>query len=173
MPNIPYSRIILRMALSAGLFLAVFPAGCSHYSVSGSLPSHIKTVAVPLFGNETVETGIVEDITDAVVNAIISNGSMKVVAESRANATVSGTIVNVRDEADTYSSSGTASQFKIRIIADVVFYDRVKNKVIYEGKGMEGWARYEASNASARAEAKEEAAKMLAETVIDKIVAGW
>jgi len=150
-----------------------FITGCSHYSVSGSLPSHIKVAAVPLFENETVEPGIVQEVTETVINAIISNGAMKVVGESQADAVVNGTIMNVRDEADTYSRSEQAKQFKIRIFADVRFFDRRKNRVIWEEKGMEGWARYDASSPSAREDAKKEALKMLANLIIDKTVAGW
>ena len=58
-----------RLTIVVLLVLAV--AGCSYYSVSGSLPSHIKTCAVPLFENETVEAGVIEEITAQVVDAII------------------------------------------------------------------------------------------------------
>jgi hypothetical protein len=158
------------MLLLAPVF---FLTGCSHYSVSGSLPSHIKAAAVPLFENETVEPGIVQEVTETVINAIISNGAMKVVGESQADAVVNGTIMNVRDEADTYSRSEQAKQFRIRILADVSFFDRRKNRVIWEEKGLEGWARYDASSPSAREDAKKEALKMLANLIIDKTVAGW
>lgn len=167
--NIQRSIFIL-LTISAAIILS---AGCSHYSFSGSLPGHIKTASVPLFQNETVEPGIVENVTDAVTSAIISNGTMKVVGESSSDAVVSGTIVNVLDEADSYSKSEEAKQFRIRIFANVQFYDRVKNKVIWEEKGLEGWARYDANSTSAREEAKLEAARMLADLIIDKTLAGW
>lgn len=152
---------------------ALVPPSCSHYSVSGSLPGHIKNAAVPLFENETVEPGIVQEVTETVINAIISNGAMKVVGESQADAVVNGKIVNVRDEADSYSKDEQAKQFRIRIIADVQFFDKRKNKVIWEEKSLEGWARYDASSSVARDDAKKEALKMLAGLVIDKTVAGW
>lgn len=155
------------------LAVILFFAGCAHYGFSGSLPGYIHNAAVPLFQNDTVEPGIVEDVTDAVTSAIISNGSMKVVGESSADAVVKGTIVNVLDEADTFSKDEQAKQFRIRILANVEFFDRVKNRAIWEEKGLEGWARYEASGAAARDEAKRAAAKMLADLIIDKTLAGW
>ncbi|MCE5249245.1 LPS assembly lipoprotein LptE [bacterium] len=153
-------------------------AGCSYYSVSGSLPGHIKTAAVPLFENKTVEAGIVEDLTDAIEAAIIKNGNMKITGEFQADAVVKGTIVELIDEADTFSKSESAKQFKIRIFADVQFFDRVKNKAIWEENKMEGWARYDASGSSGsdgltREEAISEALKMLAEKIIDNTVSGW
>ena len=151
--------------------------GCSYYSVSGSLPGHIKTAAVPLFENQTTETGIVEDLTDAVEKAIISNGSMKIIGEFQADAVIDGTIVDVIDEADSYSKDEEAREFKIRIIAHVIFYDRVKNRAIWEEKNLEGWARYSSSVSSGdgetRAEGINKAIDMLAKEIIDKTVTGW
>lgn len=157
----------------------LFLAGCSYYSVSGSLPGHIKTAAVPLFENETTEPGLVEDVTGAVVDAIISNGSMKVVGEFQSDAIVKGTIIEVRDEADEYSKSETAAQFRIRVFAQVSFFDRVKNRTIWEEKSIEGWARYDSSGSSgtgesvSREDAKKKALDMLAKEIIDKTVSGW
>jgi hypothetical protein len=171
--KISFKKTGIWVALPALFLLAAMVTGCGYYSVSGSLPGHIKRAAVPLFENETVEAGIVEEVTEAVTDAIIRNGSMQVVRESQADAVVSGTIINVRDEADTYSRDEQAKQFRLRVLADVKFFDRVKNKVIFEEKGIEGWARYDASSPAAREAAKSEASAMLANEIIDKIVAGW
>jgi len=162
--------------ISLMLFLFI---GCGYYSVSGSLPGHIKTAAVPLFENETTETGLVEEVTNAVEDAIRSNGAMKIVGEFQADAMVNGTIIDVIDEADVYSKDEVASQFRIRILAHVTFFDRVKNRVIWEEERMEGWARYNTSGTSegeesvSREEGIEKALDMLAKEIIDKTVAGW
>ena len=161
------------------LIATCLAAGCSYYSVSGSLPGHIKTAAVPLFENETTEVGLVESLTDALEEAIISNGSMIIAGEFQADAVVNGSIVDVIDEADVYSKDEVGEQFIIRIFANVTFYDRIKNRIIWEGNNVEGWARYDASGSSAgestveREEAKNEALDMLAKEIIDETVTGW
>ena len=150
--------------------------GCGYYSFSGALPGHIKTAAVPLFENETTEPEIVEEVTRSVVDAVIANGSMKVVGEFQADAVVRGTIVDVIDEADEYSKNEVAQQFKIRIFAKVTFFDRVKNRAIWEEERLEGWARYDASGSAdgvTRDDGKEAALDMLAKEIIDRTVAGW
>jgi len=155
------------------LTIILFLSGCGYYSVSGSLPSYLKTAAVPLFENETTEVGLVEDLSDAIEKAILANGSMKIAGEFQADAVVSGKVIDVIDEADVYSRSESAKQFKLRIIADVVFFDKVKNKPIWEGKRVEGWARYDASGGETREDAKASALEMLAKEIIDKTVTGW
>lgn len=161
------------IVLAGAAILIATVSGCAYYSFSGSLPGHIKTAAVPLFENETTEPQIVEEVTRAVVDAVIGNGSMKVVGEFQADAVVRGTIIDVIDEADQYSKTEVASQFKIRILAKVTFFDRVKNRPLWEEDRMEGWANYDASGDVSREEGKEKALEMLAKQIIDKTVAGW
>jgi len=166
----------VRNVISLMLFLLI---GCGYYSVSSSLPGHIKTAAVPLFENETTEVGLVESVTDVIEDAIRANGAMKVVGEFQADAVVNGTIIDVIDEADVYSKDEVADQFRIRILAHVSFFDKVKNRVMWEEERMEGWARYDALGSSvgegsvSREEGIEKALEMLAKEVIDKTVAGW
>lgn len=161
------------------LFGLVVSTGCSYYSFSGALPNYIKTAAVPLFENETVEAGLVEELTDAVEKAIVDNGSMKIANESQADAVVRGTIVDVIDEADQFTKDEKAQQFKIRIFAHVQFFDRVKNRVVWEEDRIEGWARYDAGSSSGsgdsvnRDQGIQLALDMLAKEIIDKTVAGW
>ena len=155
------------------LLLFLFCTGCSYYSVSGALPSHIKTCAVPYFENETIEVNIVEQISNEIRDAIIDDGNMKVVSEFQADAIVSGTIVDIMDSEDTYSKDEAAEKFRITVYANVTFFDRKKNLEIWSEKNMEGWAVYDASNTAAREEAILEALEMLAKEIIDKTVSGW
>ena len=39
---------------------------CAFYSMSGSIPPHIKSISIPLIENETAEFGIAEEITDGI-----------------------------------------------------------------------------------------------------------
>ncbi len=155
------------------ILLMLLHSGCSYYNVSGSLPSHIKTVAVPIFENETVEIDIVEGITEEVIDAIIEDGNMKVVSEFQSDAIVNGIIIDIIEEADTFSKDEEADQFKIRIFAKVQFFDRKKNSVIWEEERMEGWARFDTSDTSSREDGIKEALEMLAKEIIDKTVSGW
>ena len=171
------SYSIKRYRLIAGAaFVALYTvmcAGCSYYSLSGSLPPHIKTCAVPLFENETVEVDIVENITAEVIDAIISDGNMDVVSEFSADAIVNGTIVDIIEMPATYSKEEEAEQFKITVYANVQFFDRKKNEVIWEEQNMEGWANFNAGDISAREAGIREALEMLAKEIIDKTVSGW
>ena len=49
------------------LILPVF-VGCIYYSMAGSIPPHIKSIAIPLAENQTAEFGMSEAVTDNMVN---------------------------------------------------------------------------------------------------------
>ena len=104
---------------------------------------------------------------------------MKIVGEFQADAVVNGVIIDVIEEADVYSKDEVAGQFKIRIIARVAFFDRVKNRAIWEEESLEGWAQYDASESSeseesvSREEGINKAIEMLAKEIIDRTVTGW
>ena len=161
------------------LLLSVILSACGFYSVSGSLPGHIKTAAVPLFDNETTEPQLVEDVTDAVIDAIIANGSMKIASEFRADAVVRGIIIDVIEEPDQFSRDEQAQKFIIRVLARVTFFDRVKNRPLWEEERLEGWARYDATGSVSegdpvsRDDAMGDALDMLAKEIIDRTVTGW
>ena len=71
---------------------AVLLAGCG-YSTRGNLPDHIKTVAVPIFKNRTLEPGVESAITSGVVNAFSSGGRVRVVPIGEADAILEGEVM--------------------------------------------------------------------------------
>ncbi len=98
---------------------------------------------------------------------------MKVVGEFQADAIVRGTIIEFLDELDEFSDQG-AKQLKVRVYAKVEFYDKVKNKVLWEEVRLEGWGRYDSDGAEVtRDDAKETALEMLAKEIIDRTVSSW
>jgi len=83
-----------RAGRALGLVLvALVLAGCGD-STRGSLPDHIKTVAVPIFKNGTLEPGVDSAIISGVVNAFSSGGRVKVVPIDQADAILQGEVVS-------------------------------------------------------------------------------
>ena len=42
--------------------------------MAGSIPPHIKSIAIPLMENETAEFGLAEDITDGILGEFVEAG---------------------------------------------------------------------------------------------------
>jgi hypothetical protein len=149
---------------------------CGVYSFSGGgLPSRIKTVAVPLFGNQTTEYGIKEALTDEIIDRLVTQGRLKIVGEGQADSVIKGVIVDYKEQAYTYDKWEQVQEYIVRIYVDVSYEDTEKRKVIWEQKGMEGWGTYDVQVDPPEDEetGRERAVAKLAEDIVNKTVAGW
>lgn len=169
-----YSRQ-LTLATIFLLLVEISSSGCAYYSMSGSLPPHIKTVAVPLFENDTLEYGLKEKLTDSVIDRLVADNTLKVVDAKIADSIVIGKITAVREEPFTYASEEKAKEFKVRIFVQVVYRDLKKKADIWEAKLLEGWGVYDVSGGGLNEREKgiETALKMISDEIVNRTVAGW
>jgi len=169
-------RIVLCWILTFLVFSAV---GCAIYSFSGSsLPSHIKTVAIPIFENETLEYAVANEVTDAITNRFLKDGRLKVTGETRANALLEGRITSYENKVNNYSADGTPLDYVVVLRVAVLFRDAVKNQEVWKEDGFVLSAVYSAGGdsdeplkdeTSARASAISE----LAEYVLARTMEQW
>ena len=149
-------------------------AGCWHYSTSGSLlPSHIKTVAVPLLGNETTwEYGIKEKLTDAIIDAFTGDNTLRVESERNADSILRASIISIKEVPFTYDQEEQVQEYKMQIYLRIQFEDVRKKKVIWEEGAMEGWGTY-ATEGEEWENGIDRAIEKLASDIVNKTVAGW
>ena len=158
------------------LLCCLTAAGCGVYSFSGSgLPSHIKTVAVPLFGNQTTEYGIREDLTDQIIERLVADGRLKVVGMEASDSVIRGVVVDYKNQAYTFDKAENVQEYIVRIYIDVSYEDVKKRKVIWEEERMEGWGTYDVQGDTVEVEeqGRERAIAKLAQDIFNKTVAGW
>ncbi|UCE17935.1 MAG: LptE family protein [Gemmatimonadota bacterium] len=156
------------------LLVVGIAAGCWYYSTSGSLlPSHIKSVAVPLFGNETTwEYGIKEKLTDAVIDAFAGDNTLRVESERNADSILRASIVSIKEVPFTYDQQEQVQEYKMQIFLTVRFEDVRERKVIWEDNAMEGWGIYSTGDEEWE-DGIDRAIEKLASDIVNKTVAGW
>jgi len=167
----PVKRFAPLLWLTACLLLH-----CGVYSFSGSgLPSHIRTVAVPIFENRTAEIGIRETLTDAVTEALVTDGRLRVVGPDAADSIIEGTVVDYREQAYTYDRSENVQEYIVRIYVDVSYQDVRNRTAIWEEKRLEGWGTYDVSLTPPEEvdTGRERAIAKLAEDIVNKTLSGW
>ncbi len=111
--------------------------GCGIYTFSGStLPSHLKTVEIPLFANQTLQSGVAEQITSELGNRVVSGNLLRTVA-SGADASLSGVVTGYTNEEYQYDIKGKRAvditQYLVTITVSVEFIDRRKDEPLYRG----------------------------------------
>jgi hypothetical protein len=146
--------------------------GCGVYSFSGSsIPPHIKTVAVPLFEDNTAELGIDQQLTDAVIDAITRDNTLKIAGPRAGDSVVRGTILRVEDRAGQYDENENASDFRVTLNVKVVFED-VKNRNALWEETFSQWGAYDNSETS-REDGIQEAIDKIVTDVLNRMVSGW
>ena len=106
------------------LIQLIFLFSCGFYSFSGSsIPGHIKTIAIPLFEDQTSEFQIKEKLTDAVIDEITRDNSLKIVSEDQADAIVYGKIISVSDQAHTYDANEQVESYRVYVSVQVEVKD--------------------------------------------------
>ncbi len=114
---------------------------CGYYSMAGSIPPHIKSVAIPLLENQTAEYGVSEEITDNLIGMFTEENILNIREEDNSDSILRGRIISVKDSPFTYSQMEAVSEFRLTIKIDVEWYDIQNDKVILD-KQYSGWGAY-------------------------------
>ena len=159
--------------IALALALAALSTGCG-YSVGlrGNLPAHIKTVAVPIFTNQTQEPAVENVITAAVVNAFVTSGRLKVVPIDEADSILEGTITGYNLELIAFSSNINVTEFRVRVQVNIRFRDVRENTMLWKQDGLEERADFRVQGQVSDTIAREDsAARQAAVDIGRRIVA--
>jgi outer membrane lipopolysaccharide assembly protein LptE/RlpB len=156
---------------------AVAVSGCS-YTVSSVLPSHLKTLAIPVFGNKTVEFRLADDVSEAITNAFIADRRLRISRERDADAVLRGTVLTYKNQVFGYTTQERATQYEIILVVQVAFRDQVKNRVLWKEDQLAVRTTYNVvplGNEAAKTETdgRRDVIQKLADQIVSRTVQGW
>lgn len=157
--------------------LGLLAGGCG-YTLSSVVPSHIKTIAVPVFANSTVEFGIADDATRAIQDAFLANGRLKTAGERDADSVLRGTVTTYSNHVFGYTQQERATQYEIVLTVRVAFRDLVKNRDVWKEDALTVRTTYSvvavgAAPAQTESDARATLVKTLADQIVSRTVQGW
>jgi hypothetical protein len=149
-------------------FLISILCSCGIYTFSGStLPSHLKTVNIPLFGNSSLQANVGEDLTDSLAKRVLTTNLMRIVP-TNGDASISGNVTGYNNTPRSYGSAGVRqvniSEYEVDITVEVQFNDNKKNVPLYKGS-ITGKGVYDFSK-----ETEETGRKKAESDIIDQIL---
>ena len=164
-----------RNTLYVLMLVLLFPSCGYHLDGYGSaLPSHIRTIAIPVFKNVSSQPNIHRDATDAIRKKFITDARLKLVGSSTADLLLRGTITDYQLRAVSFSGKDVAEEYIVRLGVQIETYDQVKKKILLNQKFTTQWDYRATSNIinseSARFAALKEAYDDLAAQLIGIIV---
>ena len=113
---------------------------CAFYSMSGSIPPHIKSISIPLIENETAEFGIAEEITDGIQKKFNDEGILKLI-EKNADSILKGSIKKITDGPYTFNKQESVSEYRFKVDVYFEWYDNRNEKTLFKGN-FSGWGAY-------------------------------
>jgi hypothetical protein len=124
-------------------------SGCG-YSLAGQgsfLPEYVEIVAIPMFENNTPVFDVEQLLTQEVRTAFISRGSYRVqTAEAGADATLTGTITDIRIAPASFSADQQASRYVFTLQAAIEFRDLTTGEVVWDDAQMVFSDEYEVAS---------------------------
>ena len=162
----------------AALALALACGACGYTTNTALLPSHLKTVAIPVFENATVEYNLEHEVTDAVIARFVQDNHLKVVSERAGDALLRGKITLYKNSVFGFSSVNRAQEYRVTIGVSVVFKDLVKNREIFNEPNLVKFSNYYVTNVpgdSARTEldGRRAAIAKIADEILSRSVESW
>lgn len=173
-----------RIAHLLVVVLLLAPLAACGYSLAGrgsSLPSYVRTIAIPLFANATSVFDVEQTLTQRVRLEFIGRGKYQVNSEEgNSDALLKGEITGISVRPTAFNQEQQASRYEITVIVKVEFTDVKTGKMLYENPAQTFREEYEvttgavASDASSflgqNQQALERIANDFAKTVVSAIL---
>ncbi|KPK03502.1 MAG: hypothetical protein AMS20_10495 [Gemmatimonas sp. SG8_28] len=120
--------------------LAAASHGCLYGFAGGGLPSHIKTVAILPFDNQTAEPSLTQEVSEALTEAMERRLGLRLSSEESADAVVRGTIVRYEPDLLLSQRPGEGqlevTRRRVRITLSVEIYDQIEDKALWQRSSM-------------------------------------
>ena len=127
----PRAWVALMTVVALGL-----ATGCG-YSTKGSLPNHIKSVAVPTFKNRTQEPAVESTITAAVINTFVTSGKLQVVPADRADSILEGEVTGYDIVSVAVDNRINVRQYRLVVTLNLQFRDVRQGGMLFRQEGLQ------------------------------------
>lgn len=149
-------------------------AGCG-YMTRGMYPTHIHTVAVPIFQSKGLRRDVEFQVTEQVIKAIEAQTPMKVVT-TNADSELRGTIESLFKSANGEDGFDNPRGGVMNVAVSVSWVDNTTGKVIQQSSQTFTLTAHEAyaiNLAQSQATAYDQIAKDIADSIVAMMQAPW
>lgn len=158
------------------LALAVL-AGCAHYHLGTTVPSSLRTIAVPVFENASGQPEADIAVTQATAAEFRREGTFTLATREDAALEVLGRVTECRVEPMRYTRNDPylAVEYRLRLTAEVQVVERATGKVVAKLGRLTGEDifRTQSDLPSTKRDAIPRAAHKLALAIVSGTVGAW
>ena len=118
----------------------LFAFGCAGYHIGPVTKRNFNSIAVPMFRNTTLRPQLEAQISNAIIQRLQQDGSLRVETEPRADVVLKGSIVKYYREAlrSLRTDTGVPREYEIIITVRVEATDRRTGETVLRSTEVEG-----------------------------------
>jgi hypothetical protein len=151
--------------------------GCG-YTAKSVLPSHIKSIAIPTFGNETVQNGLADDVTQGLTEGFLNDRHLRLERERDADSVLRGTVLSYRNRVYAYNEQEIATQYEIIMVVKISYRDLIKNRDLWSDDGLMIRTTYNVEQVGSvppqtEADGRKELIQKFTDQVVSRTIQGW
>jgi hypothetical protein len=129
------ARVVAALLAAVAVSLAL--GGCG-YTLRTSMPPGINSIHVPVLVNRTQEPAIEDFITQALTQAVVQSGRVRIAANAReADAVLEGSIVEYRLVSLSFDRSANVTSYRLILGLALTFKNLKENKVLWKQDRIE------------------------------------
>jgi hypothetical protein len=158
------------------IFIGICVCGCFGYRVGTLLPKDLKTIYVPAFKNSTNEPNLEIRATNAVVDRLNLDGTLKTSPKKEnADTLLEATIIKYDRTPVRFSGGSTPSEYRLTITVKASFTNLHTNTPLWSNKIITGKAEFPVRGnlPSSETAALPAAFDDLAHNIVGTVVEGW
>ena len=149
---------------------SIFLTGCYTFTES-TLPTHLKTININPVVDQTLNPAFAEDLTRGIINGFESSSSLRHVNQNP-HCEIRTVLKSYTHEA--YNTSGSdVTEYRIELVLEVVFYDRVKNKILFKEENIPGFGTYSILKGETESNGQSATIKNIVDIILSNTVSGW
>ena len=164
-----------RSLAAAVVFAAAAGSACIYGFAGGGLPSHIRTVAILPFDNQTPEPILTQEVSDAVRAALQNRLGLRPASEATADALVRGAILRYEPDIPLSVQPGRAGEVqvtarRVQITLRVEIIDQTMGRPLWERANLTVDGEYEPPRED---EGRRKALDKLVNDIVDGAQSQW
>jgi hypothetical protein len=145
--------------------------GCGVYTFSPKGKSDIKSVAVERFENETAEYGLEDRMTDQIIDALIADGTLKVVNREYADAYLNGILTRYERKPYGFDENDQVETYAVTMGFDILLKNPTDESEIWKER-MDQIGVYNIDTETEE-DGQQKAIDLLIEAIINKTTKSW
>lgn len=153
---------------------AVTLVGCGVYSFTGRGIAGVESISIEPFDNQTAEFGVREDLTDAILERLLTDRTLTVVNRGSADAILYGSILSITDTPLSYDDAENVSEYEVQITVSFALRQPDKSEPIWEGRLVgDSSYLYKTGSLEERGVGLKLAIDRLVQDLINKLTSDW